>query len=77
MSMPGEARPRKDRLLDVEMGRYDPLGETHLGELLSYHDLGRHLGQRDLPMAFETKGTVREARGFTSITKSSSSFTAN
>ncbi len=28
------------------------------------------------PIAFDTKGTVREARGFTSITKSSSFFTA-
>ena len=41
--------------------------QPEVGDALAEHDAARKLRERH-PTAFETKGTVREARGLASIT---------
>ena len=61
-----EAVEREDRLLDREVGRDHLLGDAELVERLA--GLTRAAWRASgTPVALLTKGTVRLARGFTSI----------
>ena len=64
----GEAVPREDGFLHREMRRDDGFGVAEIDELVAEHDLGGELGERKRRWLCETKGTVREARGLTSMT---------
>ena len=68
MSVPGNLLNGKTGSLTEKYGGHDLLGEAQLLERLARHDLGGELGERARRSPCETKGTVREARGLTSMT---------
>ena len=60
----GELHEREHGLLDGDVLGRD-LDDTHRLERLARGDARRDLGERDAPVTFDTKGTVRDARGLT------------
>jgi hypothetical protein len=72
----GEAAEREDGLLDGPVGRTDLAGEAEVLELGAQHAERGELGE-GTPMAFDTNGIVREARGLTSSMNTTPSLIAN
>jgi hypothetical protein len=62
-----ELHEREHRLLHREVSRHHLLGEAQLGELRPAITSAASFAS-GTPIALDTKGTVREARGFTSST---------